>query len=547
MNRFARLVAALEAKPPPDAPTDALAAYFRTAPEPDIVRAIALLSGRRPKRAATTAELRHWATDEAGLPDWLFAESLALVGDLAETIAHILPPATGTAIPTLADTLAALARLPGQPEQARRAAIAGTWGLLPPPERLIYTRLLTGGFRMTVSRGQIARALAHATGATGADETNIAHRLIGAFDPATARLADLTGDTDTPKATADARPYPFALAAPLQTAPQGLGPPGDWLAEWLWDGIRAQLIARAGAFALWSREGEPITDRFPECAPLRDALPQGTVIDAAILAWDPASGRPLDPAMLHPRLARRTLPKSLLAKAPARLMAFDLLEQDGTDLRALPLADRRARLGRLIAALPPGLPLAASPLLPPPDWTAPDGTAPPDWATLTTLRDSARDHGAAGLMLKRAASPYVAGRQHGDWRAWRLPPRTVTAVLLYAQTGPGAAPFTDFTFALRDGDDLVPIAKALSGLTDAEYAQIARWVQAHTLTRFGPVRQVPPDLVFDLAFDGIQPSPRHKSGIALRAPRILRWHRDAGAATIDTLASLRALLPAQSG
>ncbi|TAG15360.1 MAG: cisplatin damage response ATP-dependent DNA ligase, partial [Rhodobacterales bacterium] len=300
---------------------------------------------------------------------------------------------------------------------------------------------------------------------------------------------------------------------------------------------RGQLIARPGAFALWSRGEELITDRFPDLAPLADFLPPGTVIDGEILAWDAAQNRPLPFAALQKRIGRKTVPKSLLAEAPARLLAYDLLEDAGQDIRDQPLSHRRTRLDAIITALPPGLPLATSTAITAPDW---DG--------LANIRATAREEGAEGLMLKRATSAYFAGRKRGDWWKWKLDPWTVDCVMLYAQAGHGrrANLFTDFTFGVRHGNEIVPFTKAYSGLTDAEFNEITRWVQKNTLERFGPVRKVPAELVFEIGFEGIRASPRHKSGIALRFPRMLRWRRDKGVEEIDTLDSLRALLQAAS-
>lgn len=524
MNRFAALFNALDATTRTSVKTEALAAYFRTAPEPDRVWTIALLSGRRPKRAVTATELRTWAAEAAGLPLWLFEESYAMVGDLAETIALILPPVEATTSQSLTETLTALTALHGQPEAQRRAAILAAWASLPTDERFLFNKLITGGFRMGVSRGLMTRALALAT---GIEEAQIAHRLMGSWDPATTDFASLlapgTGDS--------ARPYPFALASQLEGGPETLGPPEDWIAEWKWDGIRGQLIARPGAFALWSRGEELITDRFPEFAPLARFLPPGTVIDGEVLAW--GDGRPLPFAALQKRINLKTVSRKLLTEAPARLLAYDLLESGGTDLRAVPLSERRAQLATILDALPAGLPLALSPSLDIPEWQA-----------LAATRATAREHLAEGVMLKRTASPYFTGRKRGDWWKWKLDPYSVDAVMIYAQAGHGrrATLYTDFTFAVRDGNDLVPFAKAYSGLTDAEFTQISQWVRANTLERFGPVRRVPPELVFELAFEGIQASPRHKSGLALRFPRMVRWRQDKGVAEIDTLESLRALL-----
>jgi DNA ligase-1 len=528
MKRFAELFAALDGTTRTGAKTAALADYFRHAPEADRVWTVALLTGRRPKRAVNATELRLWAAEAAGIPDWLFEESYSVVGDLAETIALLLPPPVATTDTTLDTAIRSLIGLAGQPPETRRAAVLRVWSRLPPTERFLFNKLLTGGFRMGVAQGLLTRALAQAT---GVEEATVAHRLMGDWDPARITFAALiAGD-----AGGNARPYPFALASQLENGPDPLGPAGEWLAEWKWDGIRGQLIARPGAFALWSRGEELITDRFPDLAPLADFLPQGTVIDGEIVAWDTGQGRPQPFAALQRRIGRKTVPKSLLAEAPARILAYDLLEDAGVDIRDQPLHRRRARLAAILAALPPGLPLAASPAINTPDWDA-----------LAMVRATARGEGAEGLMLKRTTSPYFAGRKRGDWWKWKLDPWTVDAVMLYAQAGHGrrANLYTDFTFGLRDGNEIVPFTKAYSGLTDAEFAEITRWVQKNTLERFGPVRKVPAELVFEIGFEGIQSSPRHKSGIALRFPRMLRWRRDKGVADIDTLASLRALMNA---
>jgi DNA ligase-1 len=528
MNRFASLFAALDGTTKTGAKTAALADYFREAPEADRVWTVALLTGRRPKRAVNATELRLWAAEAAGVPDWLFEESYTVVGDLAETIALLLPP-PGTATDTSLDqAIRSLMRLTGLPVEARKAAVLAAWATLPATERFLYNKLLTGGFRMGVAQGLLTRALAQAT---GVEEATLAHRLMGNWDPARMTFPSLiAGDIG-----GDARPYPFALASQLEGGPKTLGAPGDWLAEWKWDGIRGQLIARPGAFALWSRGEELITDRFPDLAPLADFLPDGTVIDGEILAWDITRNRPLPFAALQKRIGRKIVPKSLLSEAPARILAYDLLEDGGVDIRDQPMTHRRARLEAILQALPSGLSITTSPAI-----------LAPDWETLATIRATARAEGAEGLMLKRATSPYFQGRKRGDWWKWKLDPWSVDAVMLYAQAGHGrrANLYTDFTFGVRDGNDIVPFTKAYSGLTDAEFNEITAWVQKNTLERFGPVRKVPAELVFEIGFEGIQASPRHKSGIALRFPRMLRWRRDKGVDEIDSLDSLRALLDA---
>lgn len=534
MKRFAALFAALDGTTSTSTRTAALATYFREAPEEDRLWCAALLSGRRPKRAVNATELRLWAGQAAGLPDWLVDEAYAVTGDLAETIARILPPPAHEADHSLTHWITTLSALTGQPPEVRRAAILRAWDALGGDERFLFNKLVTGGFRMGVSRGLMTRALAQATGRPEAD---IAHRLMGDWTPDRITWSDLVSpDLLTAGHGAGARPYPFALASPLEEAPETLGPPADWRAEWKWDGIRGQMIHRAGAFALWSRGEELMTDRFPEFAPLARMLPPGTVIDGEVLAW--GDGAPLPFAALQKRIGRKSVPKKVLAEAPARMLAYDLLEIGGQDLRGLPFDTRRARLEEVLATLPPGAPMTASPLI-----------GFDDWAALTTIRATSRDGGAEGIMLKRATSPYHTGRRRGDWFKWKIDPYTIDAVMLYAQAGHGrrANLYTDFTFGVRDGDGFVPFAKAYSGLTDAEFTRITAWVRANTLERFGPVRRVPPELVFELAFEGIQESPRHKAGIALRFPRMVRWRQDKPVAEIDTLDTLRALLQAAPG
>ncbi|MBE3638034.1 ATP-dependent DNA ligase [Mangrovicoccus algicola] len=528
MRRFARLFDTLDRTTRTNAKVAALAEYLTGAPEEDRLWAIALLSGRRPRRVVASARLRDWAAERAGLPLWLVEESYPVVGDLAETIALILPPPLRGEDRSLAEWMDWLAALRPQPEAAHKAAVLEAWDGMAAQDRLVFNKLLTGGFRVGVSAGLVTRALSQAT---GIEAPKLAHRLMGDWTPATTSWDRLILSEDP--ADDLSRPYPFCLAHPLEDPAADLGAPGDWLAEWKWDGIRGQAIRRGGELYLWSRGEDLITPRFPDLAPLADFLPDGTVIDGEILAWDRAADRPLAFARLQTRLGRKTVPKKLLAEAPARLLAYDLLEQEGTDLRPLPLEERRLRLDRLLQQLPAEAPLAASPLME-------FGT----WDELGAQRAAARSHHAEGLMLKHRASPYHAGRRRGDWWKWKLEPLRIDAVLLYAQAGHGrrATLFTDFTFAVWDGPELVPFAKAYSGLTDAEFAEITAWVRRNTRDRFGPVRQVAPQHVFEIAFEGIRESPRHKSGIALRFPRMARWRRDKAAAEASTLTELRALL-----
>ena len=528
MQRFAALFATLDGTTKVNPKVAALADYFGEAPEPDRIWTIALLSGRRPKRTVTATRLREWAAERAGIPLWLFEESYPIVGDLAETIALVLPPPSHASDASLSEWIGRIRQLTKMDDPERKAAILEAWDGLTTPERFLYTKLITGAFRVGVSRKLMTRALAQATELPEAD---LAHRLMGAWQPDTTTWHDLIVAHDP---TADlSRPYPFYLAYQLDDPPQTLGDPADWAAEHKWDGIRGQLIRREGLHHLWSRGEDLVTDRFPELASLRDFVPDGTVIDGEIVAW--ASSAPLPFAQLQRRLGRKTVPRKLLEEAPAVLIAYDLLEAEGADIRDRPWEERRARLVELVAATPDHAPLRLS------EPIAFDG-----WDALASARAASRERGAEGVMIKRHASPYLSGRRKGDWWKWKVEPLVIDAVMVYAQAGHGrrANLFTDFTFAVWSGGDLVPFTKAYSGLTDAEFRRITAWVRRNTLQRFGPVRAVKPEHVFEIAFEGIQKSPRHKSGVALRFPRMSRWRHDKPPAEANTLADLEGMLEA---
>lgn len=512
MKRFATLFTALDQTTKTTLKTAALAAYFADAPEQDRLWTIALLSGRRPKRTVNASRLSEWAAELADLPMWLFKASYDVVGDLAETIHLVLPEPGATSDRSLTDWITDIRALSAVDEPTRKAAILQAWDRLAGTERFVFNKLITGGFRVGVSQKLMTRALARATGIA---EVELAHRLMGNWTPDSTGYAALITDPD-PDADLS-RPYPFCLAYGVEGDVANLGPPADWLAEWKWDGIRGQLILRGGQHHLWSRGEELMTDRFPEFARAADFIPDGTVLDGEILVWDAEAQRPLRFSALQPRIGRKTVPKKLLAEAPVILRAYDLLEQGGKDLRALPFVERRARLATLLADLPSDAPVAMSPLIP-----------FETWHDLAKVRATARDADAEGLMLKRRDSVYHVGRKKGDWWKWKLDPLSLDAVMIYAQAGHGrrANLYTDFTFAVWKGNELVPFTKAYSGLTDEEFRKITHWVRRNTLARFGPVRQVPPEHVFEIGFEGIQKSTRHKSGVALRFPRMLRWRRD---------------------
>ncbi|MEJ6402518.1 ATP-dependent DNA ligase [Yoonia sp. 2307UL14-13] len=527
MKDFATLFTRIDESTKTTVKTAALADYFRTADPSDKLWTIALFTGRRPKRTITATRLREWAAEVAGLPDWLFDESYNIVGDLAETIALVLPPAEQDDDQSLTFWINKIKTLSTLEEDERKAGILQAWNSLPTTQRFLFTKLLTGGFRIGVSAKLITRALAQAT---GQPEPELTHKLMGNWTPDTATWESLI-EADDP--TADlSRPYPFYLAYQLDSL-DDLGEPSDWNAERKWDGIRGQLIIRGGEHHLWSRGEDLMTDRFPELAQLKDYLPDGTVIDGEILAF--ADEKPLSFNALQKRIGRKTVPKKLLTESPVVLMAYDLLEHDGKDIRETALKERRNHLKTLINEAPSESPIRLS--------SAVDFTT---WDDLAKARAQSRDIGAEGLMLKRLDSPYLSGRKRGDWWKWKIDPLTIDAVMIYAQAGHGrrANLFTDYTFAVRAGNDLVPFTKAYSGLTDAEFREITSWVRKNTLQRFGPVRQVPPEHVFEIAFEGIQASPRHKSGVALRFPRMSRWRRDKPVDEANTLEDLKEMLAA---
>jgi DNA ligase-1 len=527
VRAFARLFSAIDETTATNEKVAALVDYFRTAPPADAAWAVHFLSGRRPKRLVGSRKLASWASTEAGLPLWLFEESYQAVGDLAETITLILPD-TGSSseLPLSYWVEERLLRLRGEDDDVQREVMLQSWRELARRERFVWNKLITGSFRVGASQRLMVRALALTS---GLDEGVIAHRLMGAWEP-TAEFFQRLVAPDTRDADVS-RPYPFFLAYALEGEPAALGDVTDWMAEWKWDGIRAQLIRRAGKSFLWSRGEELLAGRFPEIEEIGALLPEGTVIDGELLAW--VEGRPLPFAQLQRRIGRKNLGRKLLAEVPAVLVAYDLLEENGNDIRSLPLSIRRARLGSLIQSVPSGDRLLLSP-----------SVVRPSWSALTDTRTRARELGAEGLMLKRLGSAYGVGRRRGDWWKWKVDPLTVDAVLIYAQAGSGklAGLFTDYTFGIWEGDHLVPFAKAYSGLTDEEIRKVDQFIRRNTLEKFGPVRTVKPELVFELHFEGIQPSTRHKSGIAVRFPRMARWRTDKKAEEADTIEMVRGLL-----
>jgi ATP-dependent DNA ligase len=528
MRRFARLFHELDSSNATGDKVAALVSYFRDAPAVDAAWAVAFLTGRRPRRAIPANLLGAWAAAESGTPGWLFEECYQQVGDLAETITLLLPAKASVAEEhSLAWWVEErLIKLGTLEVEAQRATMLDTWRAFDAGERFVWNKLITGGFRVGASLRLVIRALAQAS---GIPEETIAHRMAGAWEPSEAWYRSLV-DPDA-QDTAASRPYPFFLAYQLDIPVRDLGQATSWLAEWKWDGIRAQVIRRGGETWIWSRGEELLRGRFPELEEAASLLPDGTVLDGEILPW--RDGAPLPFALLQRRITRKTVTAQVRQQCPVVLMTYDLLELGGVDQRPGPLSDRRGHLARLIGAGRGDGRLLLS-----------EGIAAGDWPALEAARGDSRVRGAEGIMLKRLESPYGVGRRRGDWWKWKIDPYSVDAVLLYAQPGHGrrAGLFTDYTFGVWDGDHLVTFAKAYSGLTDEEIRKVDAFVRANTVERFGPVRAVQPRLVFELAFEGIQTSPRHKSGIAVRFPRMARWRTDKKPEDADSVETLRALL-----
>jgi DNA ligase-1 len=543
MREFAALYAELDETTATNRKLEALQRYFEHAAPEDAAWAVYFLAGGKPRQAVATRVLRESAIAYAGLDDWLFDECYAAVGDMAETIAHILPPPARASNLGLAAWMEErIGPLRGADPDTTRAALFDYWDQLTWRERFLFVKLIGGAFRVGVSRLLVTRALA---AIAAVDAKLIAQRLMGWTDgrvkPTAAGFLQLiAAQSDEEHKLRGGQPYPFFLAHQLQGEPASLGDIGAWQIEWKYDGIRAQLVRRGGQNYLWSRGEDLITERFPELAGL--PLPEGTVVDGEVLIWS-GGDTPRPFADLQKRIGRKTLSAKLLAELPAVLLAYDVLELDGVDVRALPQHERRALLETLVTSVARSQ-LRISPLV-----------AADTWTGLAALRAESRERGVEGMMLKSREAQYGVGRTKdvGTWWKWKIDPYAVDAVLIYAQPGSGrrASLYTDYTFAVWDGEGegrrLVPFAKAYSGLTDAEIAQVDSAIRRTTVEKFGPVRQVAPTMVFEIGFEGIALSSRHKAGVAVRFPRILRRRGDKTVDQADTLATLKALLEAPAG
>jgi DNA ligase-1 len=569
MKRFSRLFAELDSTTSTNAKVEALQRYFAVAPAEDAAWAVYFLSGGKPRQVVATARLRTLACEVAGISDWLFEECYQAVGDLAETIAHILPQDAEPSGVGLAEWVEQrLLPLRGMGEEDIAVRVKAYWRELDSQGRFLLTKLVGGGFRVGVSKLLVQRALAlHG----GVDPKRVAQRMMGYTDgkgtPSAQRYQALIARAEEGVADVqdEGQPYPFFLAHQLDAPPEvfasKLGPVTDWMVEWKYDGIRGQVVKRGGRVWVWSRGEELVTERFPEIVALAQPLPDGTVLDGEIMVWRPSAGSgqaggPAPFALLQQRIGRKTVTKKVLAEAPVTFMAYDLLEQEGQDIRALPQRERRERLEALLA----GTPFKLSPI-----------ETDASWLEFARRREQSRERGVEGFMLKRLDAAYGTGRTKADglWWKWKIEPMAIDCVLIYAQAGHGrrASVYTDYTFAVwnrapagkAEADavleaiankvpaqpgalQLVAFAKAYSGLTDEEFKQVDAIIRKTTLEKFGPVRSVRPSLVFELGFEGINRSPRHKSGIAVRFPRMLRIRHDKPLHEANTLQDLESLL-----
>jgi DNA ligase-1 len=529
MKHFAKLIRTIDSTNKTNEKVNALAEYFNIANDSDKLWAIAILSHRRPKRPVNTTLLREWATEQSGIPLWLFEESYHIVGDLAETIALILPKTNKESDKSLSQVIAEIISLREMDDASKKAYLHENWMNMSYYERFIFNKIITGGFRIGVSQKLMTRALSKST---GIDEDILAYKLMGDWTPASMTYTQLIEEENPSDYLS--KPYPFYLAYAVEDEFQeNMGEISNWSFEHKWDGIRAQVILRNNEVFVWSRGEELVTDKYPEFQRFLDHIPNGTVLDGEILPFP--DGRIGDFRDLQTRIGRKNISKNLLAKTPVILVAYDLLEWQGEDIRNKPFSFRRSILDAMIAELNSesiGLYLSSTMKF-------------ENWESAAEERKRSREKRSEGLMIKRIDSAYQVGRKKGDWWKWKVDPFTIDAVLTYAMRGHGrrANLYTDYTFGLWDNGELVTFAKAYSGLTDKELREIDAWIKKNTLERFGPVRSVTPYHVFEIAFEGISKSSRHKSGVATRFPRILRWRKDKEIDEANTLSDLKDLIP----
>lgn len=530
MKQFAQLIQQIDSTNKTKTKVSALKTYFDHANDKDKVWTIAILSHRRPPRPVNSTQIREYAGELSKIPSWLFEESYHIVGDLAETIALILPPNKGESDKPLHAYLEDMLKLKPKSDEKKKAYLFEHWEKLNYYERFVFTKLMTGGFRIGVSQKLMTRALAQST---GIDQDVLAYKLMGNWKPQNTTFQSLILEENPEDYLS--KPYPFYLAYAVEDKLSDLGPPQNFIFEHKWDGIRAQLICRQDEIFIWSRGEELVTDKYPELETFKDYLPDGTVLDGEILAFP--NNDIGDFKDLQKRIGRKNVTKALLKKIPVIFKAYDILEWQTQDIRSTSFKQRRQILDKLFQNLTDSItPFHLS-----------ETMQFQNWEAVEEERQKAREIRSEGLMIKRADSTYGVGRKKGDWWKYKSDPYSIDAVLTYAMRGHGRRSnlFTDYTFALWNDDktELVTFAKAYSGLTDKEFKEVDRWIKKHTTDRFGPVRQVEAQHVFEIAFEGIAQSNRHKSGIATRFPRIIRWRKDKTIKDANTLEDLKKLIP----
>ncbi len=532
MRSFVNLITELGKTSSINSKQELLVQYFSHASDSDKLWTVALFTGKKPKKTISSTLLKVWCAEICQIPEWLFNESYHTVGDLAETIALLISPTKSNIQneeDSLTDIIEAISALLKKNDEEKKDYILQKWQSLDQNACFVFNKLITGGFRIGISQNIIYNAIAMSE---GLPSDVVTYLFSGNWHPSTSQYSDIINKE---KASLDlSKPYPFYLAYPLELPIEEAGAPHEWFAEWKWDGIRGQCIKREGHHFIWSRGEELMTDKFPELNEWIKDLPDGTVIDGEILRADHTQStiQPLPFSLLQKRISRKQITPKILKEAPVIFVAYDLLEWNREDIRNLPLHERKALLDGLIQNTNAQSVKISEPVV------------FDSWEVLTQLRTISRERLTEGLMLKRKTSVYQSGRKKGDWWKWKVDPLTIDCVLVYAQKGHGRRSdlYTDYTFAVKDGERLVSFTKAYSGLTDAEFKEVDAFIKKNALEKFGPVRTVKAELVFEIAFEGIAESKRHKAGIALRFPRMKRIRKDKTVDEINTLDDLKEML-----
>lgn len=525
MKHFAELISSLESSNKTTAKVDAIVHYLNTANEKDKLWFLALFTGKRPKRPINTNFLKMWALEIVQLPEWLFLESYSAVGDLGETLSLILPAAENRIEKSLSQWISELVALKDQSEDEKKKYVLESWNGLDYTERFIFNKLIGGSFRVGVSKKLLINALSKYS---GIETSQLMHSIMGKWNIEEVNFQDLIQGTNINPD--NSKPYPFCLAYPLEKEPQDLGDVQEWQLEYKWDGIRGQFIKRNDEVFIWSRGEELVNAQFPELVSAFEKMEGNFVLDGEILAVQ--EDEVLNFNELQKRLNRKTISAKMMKEIPIQTFVYDILEAEEEDLREKPLVERRILLEKIIENSDiQNIKIS-------------EIVVAQSWEEFAEIREESRENNSEGLMVKQKNSHYHSGRKKGDWWKWKVDPLTIDAVLIYAQKGSGRRSgfYTDYTFAVRKEDQLVTIAKAYSGLTDKEIMEVSRFVTKNSLEKFGPVRTVKAELVFEIAFEGIGFSNRHKSGVALRFPRIVRWRRDKTVKDIDDIEEVKKLI-----